>query len=329
MHEVEATGRHDSDWLHVAGASACLPAERRTGAGVPIQPVPWRGAAGSGSAVLAIPCLDTTRVAKDLPELLLVLRPRTAPEGPRTCPPLFRPLDKASPPSILFLPQRMLQGACAEYLAFRKALVQLKPSSPAAPHCLGMLRWAVWLESLIARHRSGMEHAYGAKMRLSHAVLMYRLHQLLMAAKRRRRPRGRHLSTAPRAVHAERSTQPDLLQPSERTAPETLAISGDGSSIPIITACTSKPACLQSYCSGLTTDTAEEGLPCASSYAMKGQPLLHADLAIAPYKEAVGGLWREKWGWSRPIPRTTEARKRPTSAPAGWRLGSWRAAGTS
>ena len=33
-----------------------------------------------------------------------------------------------------------------------------------------------------------------------------------------------------------------------------------------------------------------------------------ADLAIAPYKEAVGGLWREKWGWSRPIPKTTEAK---------------------
>ncbi len=77
-----------------APSPACQ--QSTTGAGVPIQPLPWREQPAA-AAVLAIPCLDTTRVAKISP-VAVVLRPRTAQEGPRTCPPLFRPLDKASPP---------------------------------------------------------------------------------------------------------------------------------------------------------------------------------------------------------------------------------------
>ncbi|CAL5226878.1 g9751 [Coccomyxa viridis] len=148
---LEAAGQMDTtppamQQLSLAPSPACQ--QSTTGAGVPIQPLPWREQPAA-AAVLAIPCLDTTRVAK---------------------------------------------------------------ISPAAPAVHG--------------------------------------------SQKKKEAKIEALSTAPPAVHAEPLTQ-QLLQPSQRTAPKTIAI---------------------------------------------------IDLTIAPYKDAVGGLWREKWGWSRPIPKTTEAK---------------------
>ena len=129
---------------------------------------------------------------------------------------------------------------------------------------------------------------------------MYRLYQLLMAA--RQSPTGRHLAQCCEicmlSARCSRTYGPMKRQHQRRW--QSVVIDQHS----INTACTSKPlAC--SHIAGLDTHTAEEG-HCVPP--MLKRQVLHADLAIAPYKEAVGDLWREKWGWSKPIPRTIEAR---------------------
>ena len=64
-----------------------------TGNGLSRQPLP-QAQLPAASAVLPIPSLDTTRVARVTPST--GFRPVSAQQTTRTCPPLFRPLDQVS-----------------------------------------------------------------------------------------------------------------------------------------------------------------------------------------------------------------------------------------
>ena len=78
-----------------------------------------------------------------------------------------------------------------------------------------------WLDSLI-QHWSGMEHDIELRS-LSHAA---HVQAVPTANGSQTKPNREAPSTVLRDMHAERSMQPDL-RPNEKTAPETLAISGD------------------------------------------------------------------------------------------------------